>query len=191
MTTRFLTHFSTLMMVHAVVIFGGWQFSQSEMIKSQIASPGLLKVQVASQLLMAQPLETPRPKKVKPLPRPQVSDAPAPKVAPAEPVSALSAMARADLKSLYHAELRERIESNKFYPPMSKRLGQTGLVVVAFTLLKDGHIIDVRIDTPSRFDRLNASALEAVKKVERFKPIPDEIGENRMEIKVPVKFFTM
>ena len=96
-----------------------------------------------------------------------------------------------DALALYKAELRALIDKNKSYPPLSKRLGQTGIVVVAFTLLKDGHIIDVRLLKPSRYERLNFSALEAVKKVVKFKPIPQEIGELKMDIKVPVKFVTI
>lgn len=92
---------------------------------------------------------------------------------------------------LYKAELRSLIDKNKYYPTMSKRLGQTGTVVVAFTLTADGHIIDVRIDKPSQYERLNVSALDAVKKVERFKPIPKEAGGPKMDIKVPVKFVTI
>lgn len=92
---------------------------------------------------------------------------------------------------LYKAELRATIDKNKYYPTMSRRLGQTGTVVVAFTLLEDGNIVNVRIDKPSQFERLNVSALDAVKKVERFKPIPKEAGDNKMDIKVPVKFVTI
>lgn len=102
-----------------------------------------------------------------------------------------SATGKTDILSKYKAELRARIDQNKSYPVMSKRLGQTGTVVVAFTLLEDGNIINVRLDTPSRYERLNVSALDAVKKVERFKPIPKEFGENKMDIKVPVKFVTI
>lgn len=93
--------------------------------------------------------------------------------------------------SLYKAELRARIDQNKFYPPMSKRLGQTGVVVVAFTLLEDGNITNIRLEKPSRYERLNDSALEAVKKVYRFKPFPKELSENKMDIKVPLKFVTI
>ncbi len=92
---------------------------------------------------------------------------------------------------LYKAELRATIDKNKYYPTMSRRLGQTGTVVIAFTLLEDGNIVNVRIDKPSQFERLNVSALDAVKKVERFKPIPKEAGDNKMDIKVPVKFVTI
>lgn len=96
-----------------------------------------------------------------------------------------------DAVSLYKAELRARIDKNKSYPPMSKRLGQTGIVVVAFTLLEDGNIINIRLDKPSRYERLNDSALDAVKKVVRFKPIPKEVGENKLDVKVPLKFVTI
>lgn len=96
-----------------------------------------------------------------------------------------------DAVSLYKAELRARIDQNKSYPPMSKRLGQTGVVVVAFTLLEDGNIINIRIDKPSRYERLNDSALDAVKKVVRFKPIPKEVGEGKLDVKVPLKFVTI
>lgn len=96
-----------------------------------------------------------------------------------------------NILDLYKAELRAKIDKNKYYPTMSRRLGQTGTVVVAFTLLEDGNIVNVRIDKPSQFERLNVSALDAVKKVERFKPIPKEAGDNTMDIKVPVKFVTL
>lgn len=102
-----------------------------------------------------------------------------------------SATGKTDILSKYKAELRARIEQNKAYPAMSKRLGQTGTVVIAFTLLEDGSITDAKIETPSRYERLNASALEAVQKVEKFKPIPKEAGENKMDFKVPVKFVTI
>lgn len=95
------------------------------------------------------------------------------------------------VRDLYIAELRAKIDQNKYYPPMSRRLGQTGTVVIAFTLLEDGNIVDVRIHKPSQFERLNVSALDAVKKVERFKPIPKETGDNKIDIKVPVKFVTI
>lgn len=92
---------------------------------------------------------------------------------------------------LYKAELRAMIDKNKYYPTMSRRLGQTGTVVIAFTLLEDGNIVNVRIDKPSQYERLNTSALDAVKKVERFKPLPKEAGDSKMDIKVPVKFVTI
>jgi len=94
-------------------------------------------------------------------------------------------------RSQFKAELRAEIEKNKFYPTVSRRLGQMGVVEVAFTLLDDGHIINVRLSRASFFERLNQSALEAVKKVHKFKPIPREWGENKMDLVVSLKFVTI
>lgn len=120
---------------------------------------------------------------------------PTPRVSEATPVAENTAPTDSQLKftamDIYKAELRATIEKNKYYPTMSRRLGQTGTVVIAFTLLEDGNIVDIRIEKPSQYERLNVSALDAVKKVERFKPIPKEVGEIRMDIKVPVKFVTI
>jgi TonB family protein len=96
-----------------------------------------------------------------------------------------------DPRTIYKAELRSRIDKNKFYPLMSRRLGQTGVVVVAFTLLEDGTITDVRVESPSSHEPLNDSALEAVKKVGRFKPIPKEFQQAKIDMSIPVNFLTI
>lgn len=128
-----------------------------------------------------------------------------PRVSPTEPelqpttaqtesssnTSSLSSMARADLKEMYKAELRSRIEANKFYPAMSKKMGQTGTVVIGFTLLSDGTIINAKIDKPSEYEQLNQAGLEAVRKLKRFKEIPSELGMKEMEVTVPLKFVTI
>ncbi len=96
-----------------------------------------------------------------------------------------------DQKTYFKQQLRAEIEKHKSYPVISRRLGQTGIVEVAFTLLEDGHIINVRLNRPSPFERLNESALNAVKKVHKFFPIPMEWGEDKMDILVSLKFVTI
>ena len=193
MSNRFYPHLGSVFFLHLVVLFGSWQFLNTDLVSQNLKmGPTVLKLQVASQVLINQP--KPQMKKaVQPLPK--VS---APATAKSEPVteqpqttSTLNEQVKADLRSQYKSELRSRIEENKYYPSLSKRLGQKGEVVVAFTLLEDGHIVNIRIDNPSRYESLNESALDAVKKVHTFKPIPKELGETRMDIKVPLKFFTI
>lgn len=94
----------------------------------------------------------------------------------------------ADIKTIYKTELRSRIEENKFYPMLARRMGQTGTVVVAFTLLKDGSITDLKIADSSGNPGLDTAALEAVKKVRKFKEIPSELKEVSMDLSVPIKF---
>lgn len=199
MTKSFFAHFSTIVLAHISILMGTWQLSQTEYVKEKLSSigPGVLKLQIAHQMVNSaskiQDKRMPQ-KKSNISPKPQMNTSESKEAAPANSKGSLfgtSTEGKSDLLSVYKAELRAMIDRNKYYPTMSRRLGQTGTVVVAFTLLEDGHIIDVRIDSPSRYDRLNESALDAVKKVERFKPIPKEIGEAKMDLKIPVKFVTI
>jgi protein TonB len=202
MTNRFSPYFISVWALHALVIFGGLKLSQDLSQLSSLSKPNqTFKLQVASTVRPNPPAPVVQKKVVKevakaktpakvqetPVETKKVSD----EVVKETVISSAATQHINDLRSQYKAQLRSKIEENKHYPPMSRRLGQEGTVVVAFTLLKDGHIINITIDTPSPFERLNASALEAVKKVKRFLPIPDELGENKMDIKVPIKFFTI
>lgn len=202
MRNRLFTHFIIVLGLHLALIFGGVSLVEKEQTLSSLRTkPNTLRLQVATQLKrikprpqlkkMAKKSPVKEKKEVKPLPVPEENKKVADEVVKETIVSSAPTQAINDIRSLYKAQLRAKIEENKYYPPMSRRLGQEGTVVVAFTLLKDGHIIDVKVEDPSPFERLNASALEAVRKVKRFMPIPNELGENKMDIKVPLKFFTI
>lgn len=182
-----------MFVIHGVILFGTWQLSQNETLRSSLheMSSKVLKLKVASEIMRPLPAVKPKIQKTRVSPtEPKTAVASEP-VTQSVPLPSSSNEGSVSKIAVYKAELRAMIDRNKYYPPMSKRLGHTGTVVVAFTLLKDGHIIDVRIESPSRYERLNDSALDAVKKVEKFRPFPDELGENKMDIKVPVKFFTI
>lgn len=199
MTKSYLTHLTTICVIHVLILMGSWHISQTEYFKATVSSVGngVLKLKVASDVFTSA-VSTEK-KTVKTLPinplRPKISE---PVAITTPQVGATGGSTKGsefgtsekgaiDVMSIYKAELRTMINKNKSYPPMSRRLGQTGIVVVGFTLLEDGHIIDVKIVKPSPFERLNDSAVEAVKKVERFKPLPKET-EGKMVITVPIKF---
>lgn len=204
MTKSFLPHLSTILLVHVLFLAGTWQLSQISDHKDHLSKLGssTLKLQVASKVIINSAQVQKKNQKVVPTHPLKPETAPMIQEKMPLPVSesthqtagsefGTNSKGRTDQLSVYKAELRAMIDKNKYYPAISRRLGQTGTVVVAFTLLEDGNIIDVRIDRPSRFSRLNSSALEAVMKVERFRPIPKEIGGGRMDIKVPLKFVTI
>lgn len=183
-------------------MLGTWHMAQSDFVKESLnkLGPGVLKLQVASRMIMNPRPATQQVKK-KPLPsheaKPLIQNEKVVETAKVQEnaeigsVAGTSQTGTSDALSIYKAELRATIDQNKYYPTMSRRLGQTGTVVVAFTLLQDGHIINVRIDKPSQYERLNSSAMDAVKKVKRFKPLPKEVVEGKMDIKVPVTFLTI
>ncbi len=203
MTKSFFPHFTTVLLVHALAFLGTWQLSQSEYVREQVTrlGQGALRLQVASDVILARP--TPK-NSIRPAtqtqPRPVSTPVDVPAVQPQASQAVSGDRAGSEFGStaagtmealeVYKAELRALIDKNKYYPAISRRLGHTGTVVVAFTLLEDGHIIDVRVQKPSRYDSLNASALDAVKKVDRFRPVPKEVG-GKMDVMVPVKFVTL
>lgn len=92
------------------------------------------------------------------------------------------------VKERYLYGLRTRIEQNKTYPAMSKRLGETGRVLVSLALTRDGSIKDIAIQSGSSFDRLDHAALETVKAVARYEPIPAEITDDRIAVEVPIEY---
>jgi periplasmic protein TonB len=200
MTHRYLTYLSSVSLLHLLLIIGGIYIYSHDINPMRGTKSAMVKVTIESDKASSVTQALPSPKEKpsskaqsqeKAPTREEVYPTHAESLQEASSASGLSQKAIEDLRSMYLGELRAQIESNKNYPLMSRKLGHTGLVVVAFTLLEDGSIINVRVDRPSNFERLDESALEAVKKVGRYKPIPADLGEVSMEIKVPVKFLEL
>lgn len=114
-------------------------------------------------------LEKPRPVE-KPQPQQLVAQAPA--VSPAEPVApppppaAIEApAARPAGPVTLGAELAVSCpeRSAPAYPPLSRRLGEEGKVVLRVELDEQGHVSAARVATASGFARLDEAALAAVK----------------------------
>ncbi len=212
MTRRFLTHFSTVFFLHVALVFGGIVFIANEAATHKLGN-SILNIKIAGAMIMggSPQVSAPRPvrsttaksSKVKtestvaPVTASDSSTSSSDAVGgkpgsiPGYAGGTLSGTALADLKTIYKAELRAQIVQNKFYPLAARRLGQTGIVVVAFTLLADGSIQNIRIEDSSGNDRLDTAGLEAVKKVGKFKEIPSEFASNSIDMSVPIKFQTL
>jgi protein TonB len=193
MSNRFLTHFSTVFFIHAALIFGGITMLHHEAVTGNLGQR-ILNLKVASEVLLSSPaparMTQTKTKNVPAEAAPATSEV-KPGEIPEVTSNALSGQAIADMKTIYKAQLRSRIEENKFYPMAARRMGQTGTVIIAFTLLEDGSIIDVRIDSSSGNSRLDSAGLEAVKKVGKFKAIPSEFNASTLDMSVPIKFSTL
>ena len=72
------------------------------------------------------------------------------------------------------------------YPPIARRMNWSGKVVVAFTIVENGNVQDVRVAATSGFPILDKSALETVRVVAPFPKPPV-----RAEIVVPINFRIM
>jgi len=89
---------------------------------------------------------------------------------------------------IYLGSLKKELEKGKNYPSTARRLKQEGSVRVRFTIQQDGRISDVEISESSRYSALDKSALEAVKNMGRFQPIPSVLNKKSWRIEIPIQY---
>jgi protein TonB len=107
-----------------------------------------------------------------------------PEAAPAAPAAPAAAPARVELPSSDASYLQN---PSPAYPPISKRLGEQGKVVVRVLIGADGSPQQAELERSSGFDRLDRSALEYVM---RCRYVPGKVGgvPQAMWYEAPVNF---
>ena len=108
------------------------------------------------------------------------SSTPAIKEVQEDPVSRLSSDQQSSEQSQqirlsYAQQLKAFIEDNKFYPRTAVRLKQTGVVKIRLEINEDGLFQNIQLVQASPHKNLNQAALELLKKLKRFKPLPKEL----------------
>jgi protein TonB len=117
-----------------------------------------------------------------------------PAAAPAPPApgggsgSAASSASVAALEGDYLRGLQRAIARNRFYPPDARRRDVTGVVTVSFTVQSDGRLGDIRVAKGSGFEMLDQAALETLRRLGSYKPIPAATGKTRWPVRVPIVF---
>lgn len=74
------------------------------------------------------------------------------------------------------------------YPPMSRRLGESGRVIVRVLIGTDGRAQDARIQKSSGYERLDQVALDTVRNRWRYKPGTRDGVPEAMWFNVPLNF---
>ncbi|PIQ98810.1 MAG: hypothetical protein COV66_12960 [Nitrospinae bacterium CG11_big_fil_rev_8_21_14_0_20_45_15] len=92
------------------------------------------------------------------------------------------------LKGEFTRQVRNRIANNQDYPPIARKRLYEGQPVVAFTLAKNGAIIDLSLHESSSYSLLDSAALSAVRKATPYPPIPDLLGLESMTFLLPILF---
>ena len=93
-----------------------------------------------------------------------------------------------NLESEYLAKVKNKIEKNKVYPKVAKRLNQTGKVIVSFDILKDGKITNIKIIHKSKFEKLDEASIELLTNIEFFEAIPNELNKTVWNIQIPINY---
>lgn len=92
-----------------------------------------------------------------------------------------------DLWQRYGASVRQSILDGFRYPTASRNLGETGRVKIAFAILPDGSVTEVRLKHPSAYERLNDAAVAMVARIGRVEPLPQE-GISRWDTEIAIDF---
>ncbi|MGM0520322.1 MAG: energy transducer TonB [Campylobacterota bacterium] len=91
-------------------------------------------------------------------------------------------------KNRYLNSLREEINQNKYYPRISKRLKEQGIVNLSFRVLRNGKIKNIKLEQSSQKRRLDEAAIKAIKDTSNYKPFPKEIKNSYIDINLKIGF---
>lgn len=109
-------------------------------------------------------------------------------VLPPPPKPTISSEEIQNAKDVYLAKLRKAIEEKKTYPKNAKRLKQSGVVHVRFTLLRDGTIKNAQVAQTSSFEILDNATLNLLKEIAKTEPFPKELSDDTMVIVLPIEY---
>jgi periplasmic protein TonB len=147
----------------------------------------------------SKPIAAPKVVKARPSParaQPVAAHTPGPAAAAvASPVapegetgSAKGSASVAAIEGDYLRGLQRAIARNRFYPPGARRQDVTGVATVAFTIQSDGRLGDIRLAKSSGSEALDQAALETLRRLGSYRPIPAGTGRARWPVRVPIVF---
>lgn len=93
-----------------------------------------------------------------------------------------------DIKNQYIAQLYQSIKKYIRYPKRSKQKNHEGIVQIAFTIQKNGTIINEEIETTSNYIALDRAALRAIKRLKTVTPIPILLEIDKWDLIIPITF---
>ncbi len=88
----------------------------------------------------------------------------------------------------YSRGVQRKIAARKKYPRKAKREGKEGQVTVQFTVMKSGEIKDLLLVAGTSYAELNKAAMDAVKRAAPFPGLPEELGQDFLELVLPFNF---
>lgn len=163
--------------VHSIV-FGTLIYRR---IVKPIGKRGLIDVQFIEPVQHLPPVES-----GKALRRDLPTDKPIPQAAGAR-VSVVDPAEVSRLTESYIQQILQLISRKKTYPKEALQREQEGKVMVAVTVEKDGQVIETVVEEAAPFEALNSAALETIRSVGKFPPLPEGI-DAPLHLHIPLVF---
>lgn len=92
-------------------------------------------------------------------------------------------MQRTAYVSEYFLFIKNRIVQNLVFPPVARRRGWSGRVLVSFIVCRDGQVSEIRVIESSGYPLLDRSAVDTIRKVAPFPKAPVEA-----ELTIPIMY---
>jgi protein TonB len=127
-----------------------------------------------------------------PPPEPVNPKPPEPAPAPVAPAPATTAPPRAHASKAevdsWLGHIVTQLERNKSYPPAAREHGEKGVVELAFSIDRDGHVLASRIVKSSGYAALDQETIATVRRAQPFPVPPTGLDGDKFDFTVPVKF---
>ena len=94
----------------------------------------------------------------------------------------------AALRDKYLQLVRSRIEENRHYPMIARKLGQEGQVPVRFIIAADGSLKELKLEKSCGNRALDEAALAAVRAAAPFPAPPDEVFPDMAAMQIVMVF---
>ncbi len=154
-------------------------------ISFQLTAPQIDQVQQAKVEEKPVPPKETLPEAVVPLPKPP------PKVeqtspAPRTTVREVASAPRIDPS--WESLVLRRLQEFKNYPDEARRKNQQGVVILEFSIDRDGHVVSRHIVTSSGYPVLDAEVLALVERAQPMPAFPPSMTQSQISLTVPIRF---
>lgn len=157
---------------------------------------------------LAKPASKPKPVE-EPAPTPEVVAEPTPQPQTEEDTTSAKTEAQASSKAMiratgsaqqmrsggrkgnaksYFAELMHWLNQHKDYPATLKKQKQQGVVVLTFSIDKNGEVLTAKVAKSSGYPSLDQAALNMLAQANPVPPIPDFMKRDRMSLSIPIEY---
>lgn len=109
-------------------------------------------------------------------------------VTAAAPVMADASAIMASVMPSFEQILLAHLEQHRRYPARARKRHQEGTATLRFVMDREGHVLSFRLERSSGYDLLDDEVLEMIRRAEPLPAIPAELGRDRLELVVPVRF---
>lgn len=90
--------------------------------------------------------------------------------------------------SLWVKEINSQIKKTIKYPKIAKDRNQSGRVLISLSLRTNGNLEDINIESSSGFKSLDQSAINSIKKLNKFVSAPFEIKNKLFTFILPINY---